>query len=196
MDDSTGSREGGDPVDGVLAALAAWEAERRVDEAAESRVRERWLRQQAAESATLAGVLLDQAEAGAEVAVRTAAGHVLGGTVAAVGRDFAVVRSPAGRSTFVALAAVASVRSSPARRADASGDRSPPIGVSLADVLLRLSGDQPTVRIVAGAETVAGILRWVGADVALLEVGGEPPVLAHIPLAAVAEVSAAPVRDR
>ena len=57
-------------IGGDLAArLERWAAEARVDEAARTRSRERWLRRQAEESGTLAGVLADLLEAGRAVVV-------------------------------------------------------------------------------------------------------------------------------
>ncbi|MGH9005512.1 MAG: hypothetical protein ACRDYV_20495, partial [Acidimicrobiia bacterium] len=59
--------EGGD----LDARLQRWATEARVDEAARRRSREWWLRRQAEEGATLAGVLADLLEAGTAVTVHT-----------------------------------------------------------------------------------------------------------------------------
>src|SRR4051794_41954156 len=58
-------REGGDgatAVERLLVELARWAADERATDAARSRTRERWLRQQSAEGARMAGVALDLAE--------------------------------------------------------------------------------------------------------------------------------------
>src|SRR3954469_10464591 len=71
-------REGADgpgAVDHLLAEFARWTADERATEAARSRTRERWLRQQAVEGARLAGVALDLAERRAAVIVRTSSGR-------------------------------------------------------------------------------------------------------------------------
>ena len=69
-----------------------------VEGAAQARSRERWLRQQAEEGAELAGTLVDMAERGDVVGIRTVAGRRHQGTLAAVATDFVVVRSAAGES--------------------------------------------------------------------------------------------------
>jgi hypothetical protein len=86
-----------------------WVAEGRVDEAARRRARERWLRHQAEEDATVAGVLADVAERGAPVTVHARGGRRHRGEVRALGRDFVAIRS-ATADVVVALAAVTSVR--------------------------------------------------------------------------------------
>ena len=177
-------------VDALIADLARWTADERADEAARSRMRERWLRRQAEEDARFAGVLLDLSEAGAGVAVRTAAGRTLHGQVAAVARDFCVVRH-AGMATFLAFAAVATVRPEPGFRAgDAASERAAPVGAALGEVLAGLAGDRPRVRIVVdgGGDAVAGELRSVGADVVTLRLDGEGGAV-YLPLGAVRELT-------
>lgn len=172
-----------------MQSLAAWAADQRADEAAAGRIRERWLRQQAAEAATLAGIALDLAERRARVSVRTRAGRSHHGRVDAVGRDFLVMRSASSRPTFVAMAAVAWLRPEPGAAGDGTGDRGAPLDVSLADVLLRLSGDRPHLQVTVGDETVTGQLRSVGADVLTMRIDGDPPASAHIRMDAIYEVS-------
>jgi hypothetical protein len=172
-----------------MRSLAVGAAEQWADEAAAGRIRERWLRQQAAEAATLAGIAVDLAEARSRVTVRTRAGRSHHGRLDAVGRDFVVIRSASERPTFLALAAVAWLRPEPGAAGDGAGDRAAPLDVSLADVLLRLSGDRPHLQVTVGDETVTGQLRSVGGDVLTLRIDGDPPATAHIGLGSIYEVS-------
>lgn len=180
---------GDDSVESVLRSLAEWAADQRVDAAAASRIRERWLRQQAVESATLAGIAVDLAESGARVSIRTVAGRSHHGRVDAVGRDFLVLRSTSARPTFLAMAAVAWLRPEPGTMGDGTGDRGAPVDVSLADVLLRMSGDRPHLQVTVGDETVTGQLRAVSADVLTVRTDGDPPATVHIRLGSIYEVS-------
>jgi hypothetical protein len=178
-------------VEAMLADLARWTGEDRADEAARSRMRERWLRRQAEEDARFAGVLLDLSEAGAGVAVRTAGGRTVHGHIVAVARDFCVVRH-AGMATFLSFAAVATVRPEPGFRAgDAASGRAAPVAASLGEVLAGLAGDRPRVRIVleGGGEAVAGELRSVGADVVTLRLDGAADSPVYLPLATVRELT-------
>src|SRR5262249_37759242 len=72
-----------DPTENLLGELRRWAADQEVAHLARSRSRARWLRQQAAESATLAGLLLDLAERRATVTI-DAAGWAHTGRVRAV----------------------------------------------------------------------------------------------------------------
>src|SRR3954452_4727166 len=116
--------EHGADVERRLADLARWMADERAREAAGERSRERWLRQAATESARLSGLALDLAERGRAVAIRTTAGRGVRGALVAVADDFWVVDGPAG-TTFLLLAAVATVRAAPtgAPLTEATGDR-------------------------------------------------------------------------
>lgn len=188
---ATGSAGAGG-VDAFLADLARWSADTRAEEAAGSRSRERWLRQQAAEDARFAGVLVDLAEQGAGVAVRTTAGRTVHGRIAAVARDFCVLRHDGGSATFLTFGAVATVRPEPGHRAgDADSARISASALGLADVLARLAPERHRVRIVVdgGGEAVAGELRSVGADVATVRLDGDPPATVYVQLAAVREVT-------
>lgn len=167
-------------------------------EAAHQRSADRLLRQAAAEEATFAGVLVDLAERGDRVAVRTAAGRVHRGVLRAVGRDFAVVQ-PDGRAgssgdsrppVFVRLAAVTSVGTVDAPTGatgaiGATGDRRPPLEASLAAVLGGLAPDRPQVQVgVAGDSAfVAGELVSAGFDVVVLR---RPAAV--VPVAAITEI--------
>ena len=177
-------------VEALLADLARWTSDALTGEAVQSRMRERWLRRQAEEDARFAGLLLDLSEGGAGVAVRTTAGRSLHGDIAAVARDFCVVRH-AGMATFLAFSAIASVRPEPGYRAgEASSERAAPVSAGLGEVLAGLVGERPRVRVVVdgGGDALAGELRSVGADVVTLGLDGAGGFL-YVPLAAVREVT-------
>jgi Protein of unknown function (DUF2642) len=166
--------------------------EARAEEAARSRARERWLRQQTAEEARFAGTLVDLLERGAPLSVRTTMGRVHHGTLVAVGRNFCLLRTASEAETYVALDAIVWVRPSAAARAPAAtGDR---CGVSL-DLTLNelcnhLAADRPRVRVTVhrDAEPIAGQLRAVGVDVLTLRLDGEACGTCFVPTTAVAEV--------
>ncbi len=180
-----------DEVDAFLADLRRWSADERARDAARSRTQERWLRRQAAEDARFTGLALDLAERKTEVAVRTTAGHTLHGRIEAVARDFCLLRHDADRATFVALAAIATVRPAGQRAAEADSERTVAVDTTLADVLGALAGDRPRVRVVVegGGEAVAGELRAVGGDVATLLLGSDPPATIYLRLASVRELT-------
>jgi hypothetical protein len=100
----------GDPAWAALAGVERWAAEARAREAADARMRERWLRRSAEEEAELAGLLLDLAERRVPALVTTTSGRRHTGRLAAVGADFVALRRPDDRITLVALGALASVR--------------------------------------------------------------------------------------
>ena len=171
-------------ADNLVSAFARWAADQRVADAAGARSRERWLRQQAAESATLVGTLVDLAERRADVAViigsRTVTGRVTG-----VGQDGLVLAELSGAATLVALAHVAALRVAGRRpgTGEATGGR--PAGAwRVVDALAVLAAERSPVRLgVRGGDTLTGTLASVGEDVMtlLLPVGGQR---AHVALQA------------
>jgi hypothetical protein len=181
-----------DDVEALLADLARWSADTRVDDAARSRMQERWLRRQAAEEARFAGVALDLAERKAVVAVRTTTGRTLHGRIVAVARDFCMLRQEGGMATFVTFPAIAALRPHPGQAApEAASERTAPLAAGLAEVLAGLAGDRPRVRIglEGGGEAVNGELRAVGADVVTVRLDGEPGAMAYVQLASVRELT-------
>lgn len=179
-------------VDGLLADLARWTADTRADDAARSRMQERWLRQQAEEDARFAGLALDLSEAGVGVAMRLTSGRTVRGRIATVARDFCVVRHDGGTATLLAFGAIATVRPEPGYRArGAASERLAPVDAGLADVLVGLAGERARVRVVVagGGEALAGELRTVGADVATVRLDGEPGGTVYVQLGAVLEVT-------
>ncbi|MEA2686094.1 MAG: hypothetical protein QOE93_1289 [Actinomycetota bacterium] len=176
-------------VPGVLDDLERWAAGARAQEAAEARVRERWLRQAAEEEASFAGLLVDMAEDGRPVSVTTTAGRRHHGPIAAVGQDFVAVVGPEGRLILVCLAAVAEVRPTAGSRRPPAANGRQPLGVTLAEVLAQAVANRPRVGIVLGEVTVVGELRAVGTDVLTVRTDGEPGAVSYVTLASVSEVS-------
>ena len=162
--------------------------EARADDRGAARERERWLRQAAEEGALLAGTLLDLAERGATVTVRTTAGGAHHGIVRLVAADFCVLASAAG-DVWLRLDGVATVRPHAGERhAAATGDR-PVLDLRLVEALARVAGDRPRVAIVTdGGERVAGELRAVGADVVTVRLDGEPRAVCYVAAGAIREV--------
>lgn len=182
--------EGAD-VDRLLADLSRWMADQRVSEAARGRTRERWLRQQATESARLSGLALDLAERRVPVAVRTTVGRVIRGAIVAVAEDFWVVDGTAG-TTMVTLGSVTTVRSQPgAVPVDATGERDTVLDMRFADALAALAGDRPRVRLAIVGETdlLLGELRAVGLDMLTIRTDGAPASSVYVALSCVTECS-------
>jgi hypothetical protein len=186
---------GGAAVDALLVDLARWMGDERAEEAARSRSRERWRRQQASEDAHLAGVALDLAEQGAPVALGTTTGRTHSGRILAVAEDFCVVQARRGSATLVALDAVATLRAARQGRSslplEAMSERTAPLELRLADALAGLAGDRPRVQLVTDGtgHVLVGELRAVGADVVTLRLDGDPPVAVYVRLASVTECS-------
>lgn len=139
--------------------LAEWAADEQASVAAAERSRERWLRRQAAESATLLGALVDAAESGLPVVIALRGGAGLcSGTVTSVGADFVVMDR-----TLVPAWSIAAVRDA------AAGDREPD-GLTFVAALSRLADeDRPSVHVVLdGGETVAGDMTAVSEELVSL----------------------------
>jgi hypothetical protein len=171
--------------DGDLSrALERWAADAAVDEAARQRARQRWLRIQAEEEATVAGVLLDLAERGTTVSLDVGP-HRLRGRIVGLGDDFVAARSETGQEVLVPSDAIEVVRSEPGAP-DVVGDRATLLDVTLANVLVPLAAERPEVAIRTRSGTVVrGELRSAGTDVARLRVAGEPPTSAWVPVTAI-----------
>jgi hypothetical protein len=174
--------------EGLDARIDKWAADARVDEAARRRARERWLRHQAEEEGSLAGVLADVAERGVPVAMLVRGGRQHRGEVRVVGTDFVALRSGA-TDVIIAIAAVTSVRT---RQGEAStlGDRSITSSLRLVDVLAGLAAERAAVLLVmaGGDDAVAGVLGSVGRDVVGVRLADGPAVTAYVPIGAIVEV--------
>lgn len=162
--------------------------EARADERGASRGRERVLRQAAEEGARLVGTLLDLAERGSGVSIRTEAGRAHHGAVRLVAGDFCVLGTEAG-DVWLALAGITTVRPQPGERhAPASGDRGA-LDLLLVEALARVAPERPRVALVtSGGETVAGELRAVGEDVVTLRLDGDPRSVCYVSASAIREV--------
>jgi hypothetical protein len=194
---AVGATAAGFDADALLAQLGVWASEERSAQAAADRSRQRWLRQQAGESATWLGLLVDLAERQVDLAVALrSGGRTLHGRVTGVAKDFCVVADRTA-STIIALAHVATVRCPPPsdRRIEdvpATGDRPAPLAMTLGDVLDALSGARAVVRIgLVGADPLRGVLVGAGVDMASLRPTGSD-LLVHIASAAIETVT--PVR--
>ncbi len=176
----------------MLDDIERWVADARAEEAAGERVRERWLRQQAAEDASFAGVLVDLAERAVTVTVTAVSGRRHQGRVAAVGADFVALRSASGRLSLLALHSVARVRLAPPERPVSGGPRDAVEGsteVTLAEVLAQAVGHRPRLSVHFAADHLVGELRAVGADVLSISVDGQTSGLTYARLASVSEIS-------
>lgn len=164
--------KGASDGDELVAAFARWAADERVHSAARERSRERWLRQQAVEEATLAGVLIDLAERRAEVVVTTRS-RQFAGRVVGVAKDFFVLEDRGGAGVLVVTTHAVTVghpaaRSGPAER-DPSGDRQPPLTLGFVDALALLAGDRSPVGLALDdGSLVTGEIAGVGLDVVTL----------------------------
>jgi hypothetical protein len=148
------------------------------------------LRQQATADATMTGLLVDLAEEGTEVTVRTNAGRAHHGAIVTVGRDFVIVGAAAGY-TCIVLDALAAVRRRPGRhQPDTTSHRPAPRSVTLAAHLADLAPEGPRVAVAVAGEPalLTGQLRAVGRDIATLRLDGDPPVTAYVALRSVSEV--------
>lgn len=165
-------------------ALERWAADAAVDEAARQRARQRWLRVQAEEEATAAGVLLDLAERSTTVSLDIGAQR-LRGRVVGLGDDFVAVHTETDQEVLVPTDAVEVIRGEPGAP-DVVGDRAALLDVTLASVLVPLAAERPEVAIRTRSGTVVrGELRSAGTDVARLRVPGEPPTAAWVPVVAI-----------
>lgn len=171
----------------LIGELTRWLAEARVDAAAASRARHHWLRQQLAEEATTAGVLLDAAEAGRTLLVRTAAGRRHRGRVRAVADDFCALRTDDDTDLLLSYDAIVAFQALDSG-AVMAGARAAALAMSMIDALSALVVDRPRVLVVPrSGEPIAGELRSVGQDVLVLRLDGEAAA-AYVPANSLAEV--------
>jgi hypothetical protein len=165
-------------------SLERWAADAMVDEAARQRTRQRWLRIQAEEEASILGALVDLAERGRPVVLDVAA-HRIRGNVVGIGADFLALHSDRGQDVLVRTDAVEVVRAEPGGR-DVIGDRATLVEIGLGAVVGPLAADRPEVMLrTRSGQTVRGELRSAGVDVVRLRAEGDPTSPAWVPLAAV-----------
>lgn len=169
--------------------LSAWLAEQRADEAVASRIRERWLRQEATDEATFAGVLLDLAERELRLVIGGSGGRRHIGSVSAVAADCCAIRTAAGEDVLLAYAAITSIRPTEGGGA-ATGDRPVALDTTLAECLSLLLAERPRLRMATvGGTTWSGALGAVGRDVVTLVLDGPAGSVAYLPTAALTEVT-------
>lgn len=178
-------------ADAMLAAFARWSDDERQREASVARGRERWLRQQEMEAATLSGTLVDLAERGAEVALLLGARRLVGRLVG-VGPDLCVLEGQHGSSSLISLRRLGAVMPTgpvaglPGRPGPAGGDRCPPIELGFAGALAALAAEMLPVRLLlAGGEVLAGDLVGAGADVVTVLLPTSPRSHAHAAIRAI-----------
>lgn len=171
-------------ADDPLSGLANWLAEGRVDAAASERARQRWLERQAAEGASLAGVLLDLAEQSRRVAVRTAGGTTVTGRIAGLAADFVAIRDHRRGDALIPFRSVATVRGAPGEPAP-TGDRSGMLALVLGEALLELAADRPTVMVSAGDADLRGELISAGLDVVAIALSPSRRDVVHVALEAI-----------
>ncbi len=176
-------------VDDLVADLTRWLADVRVDAAAASRARERWLRQAAEEEAMFAGILLDLAERDISVVAAVAGNHSHRGVVRAVAEDFCALRTVDGGDVLLRYDGISSVR--PHGRPEGhTGDRAQALDMTFNEAALALAGDRPRILVIALDGTgLSGELRAAGRDVLTLRLDGESRATSYVPLASVAELS-------
>ncbi|TMM20662.1 MAG: hypothetical protein E6G01_00055 [Actinobacteria bacterium] len=182
-------------VDRLIGDLRRWAADARASDAARARSRQRWLRRQAEEESTLAGIALNLAERGTAVVLETTSGHTHRGRLLGLARDVWLLRSGGSSVTFVAADAIAAFQAQPRGDgtpiSEATGARPVPLAASLAEMLGDLAAERPRLRIVVRgrSDALTGQLRAVGMDVATVRLAGDPPTTVYVRLDSVSEVS-------
>jgi hypothetical protein len=173
---------GRQPYAPVVDAFDELADESRAADAVRRRTHARWLRQQAAEEATLVGVLVDLAERGDPVSLRSASGRTHRGVVSFVGGDHVVV----GEAVRVRFAAVVAVRFAGEL---ASGDRAAVRDTLLVESLSDLAPDRPAIVVVTfDGTSMRGELVGAGADVISLVLDGDRSERCVVAVDAIAEV--------
>lgn len=157
-----------------------------------ARVRERWLRRAAEESATFAGTLLDLAEAGAAVTLHLLGGQRRVGRVVSLGSDFVALRAVAGarrEDRWIRLAAISTVRVEVGSGAPtaAEGDRPAPTEVDLLEVLAEAAAEAAPVVLGVGDETLSGRIVAVGTDVISIRSDDGPRSITYVSAASLCE---------
>lgn len=171
-------------TDALARSLEQWAADAMVDEAARQRTRQRWLRIQAEEEASVLGALVDLAERGRSVVLDVGDNRIRGAVVG-IGADFLAVRSDRGQDVLVRTEAIEVVRAEPGVRA-VVGDRATLVEVTLAAVVGPLAAERTEVVVrTRSGQVVRGELRSAGTDVVRLRADGDPPSPVWVPLDAI-----------
>jgi hypothetical protein len=189
-----GDEADGRDADAIIESFARWAADDRARSAVAARTSERWLRQQDAEAATVAGTLVDLAETGREVTlivgVRRLAGRLVG-----VAPELCVIEARSGVASVVATAHLSAVvpAGSPGRGnrvGPATGGRAAAITTGLVDALAGFAADAVPVRLwLAGGETLTGELIATGVDVVTLRLQNGTRDRAYAPVRAIEAIT-------
>jgi hypothetical protein len=166
-------------ADDPLSGLTKWLADSRVDAAATARAQQRWLEHQATEESTITGVLVDLAERGRPVAVRSTAGRNIRGRVFAIGADFVAIREARIGDVLIPRHAIATVRSAPGDE-PVVGDRPAALDVVLAEALVEIAASRPVVLIGTAGDEYRGELHSAGQDLVSLTLDGERRETIHV----------------
>jgi len=150
-----------------------------------ARVRQRWLRQAAEESATFAGLLLDLAEVGTAVSFGLRNGQRRSGRIIGLGADFVALEVGAGaggEDHWIRLGVIASLRLAPGAVTPmaAEGDRPVTSEVELIDLLAERVADAARVLLSVGDETLSGRMVAVGSDVISIRSDDVPPTMTYV----------------
>jgi hypothetical protein len=173
--------------DGDPGSPDRWLAEQRLDRAIAERGRSRSMTQQQRDSATLAGLCVDLAEHGQEIALATAAGHLHRGTIRSVGRDVIALATGAG-AVWVRTSAIRWLRTDPDHDLVPTGDRRDSGADFMGELVGLLAGrTDVSVSMDGIGESVRGELVNVGADVATVRTSSG---LVHLPIHSMSEVLA------
>jgi hypothetical protein len=171
-------------------ALERWLAELRAHDAAVGRGRVGSLERQAAEAATLLGVVIDLAERARPVMIDLVTGRRHRGEITLVGRDICAIRGAEGVNTLVATWAITAVRPLPGET-PITGDRDVSSRATFATAVA--SSCEPGTRVALwclGGEALTGEVESVGHDVIALRLDAGR-TWAYVALASVAELSVA-----
>ncbi len=169
---------GQEPSDTGLSELPALLDAGRQQADAEERRRARDLRGLAVDHATLAGVLVDLAERGHPVVIRTIAGEIHRSWVVAVGEDVTGLAEEAGGHvlTWCRVDAIVSITDAVGEPTRVPGDRRPPPGGRLVEVVADLAAERASVAVtLIDGSVVAGRLDAAGPRVVVLRLDGDPP---------------------
>jgi hypothetical protein len=180
-------------LDDALDELNRWVADAQVDQAVAQRRRTAWLRRQAGEDATLAGVLRELGERGRPVMVHTLTGRRHRGLIATVGDDVMVLETVGGSRVIIVLDAIISVRAhgegTPVTDEGTAVPGHPTGGATLASSLAGLAVERSPVVVTArNGDTTTGAVVAVGRDMLTLHLEGDG--LAYVGFASVVEVAA------
>lgn len=167
-------------LDGLMGRIGEWRDDADAAASALARSRRYWLRRQAAEATTLAGVLLALGEREVPVTIGTAGGRHRG-TISSVTRALCTLENQGAR-VLIPLAAVTTIDSGVVEIND---DRTPAAATDLPAVLAGLAPERPAIVVqLSDGSEVRGALVVVGSDV----VGIAAPAgdVTYTPLAAIA----------